>query len=100
MPNEVKLLPCPTCGADYANENPFCSDGFHAKGPLYWPCEHCGGTGNAHSRPTTLVTDEVVESVKASLEDVFYDTLDCAFDADLLARAALASMPTVVTGER
>lgn len=30
---------CGTCGAADPKENEYCSDGFHAPGPTYWPGE-------------------------------------------------------------
>lgn len=35
----IALEPCPTCGAKSPDENEYCSDGFHAKGPTYWPTD-------------------------------------------------------------
>jgi hypothetical protein len=30
---------CTTCGATDPKENKFCSNGFHAEGPTYWPVQ-------------------------------------------------------------
>jgi hypothetical protein len=116
MPNEVKLLPCD-------------DDVRRRLLSVAMTLETCGKHGipidfamlahdirAALSRPTTVVTDEVVERVSRALYVVFadlarehgeatipdYDRDDAeARDFTIrLARVALASMPTVVTGEQ
>jgi hypothetical protein len=32
-------MKCSTCGATSPSENEYCSNGFHAQGPTYWPGE-------------------------------------------------------------
>jgi hypothetical protein len=124
MPNEVKLLPCPLADeleAIRAGVDAFNPDARLAARSAFDAAEQVWKLVPKiivalRSRPTTVVTDEVVERVRDALERVDdfivnelageQPTMDyCQANPEageilLAVRKALASMPTVVTGER